>query len=142
LNRLVDAVYPESDVSRRFLLLVDQYVASGCKDPAPAAEIRSQLAEWATVDDRLQPLTQRSLLVREASPASAALSQAAKIALDALDAIGKGAPLSDDQKKKFTDSLSALELQAHKCQLTLPELAAFQKIVETASTIGVCANPK
>jgi len=142
LNRLVDAVYPESDDSRRFSLLVDQYVGSSCKDPSVAVQIRRELEEWASIEDRLQPLVQRSHLVKEAAPASTALSQAAKIALDALDAIGKGAPLSDDQKKKFTDSLIALELQAHKCQLTLPELGAFQKLVEAASNSSICTVPK
>ena len=140
LNRLVDAVYPESDVSRRFSLLVDQFVASACKDTAQATEIRAQLAEWAAIEDRLQALAQRSHLVREAAPASAAFSQAAKITMDALDSIQKGAPVSADQKKNHIDFLNALEQQAHKSQLTIPELPAFQKLVEVASAGGVCAR--
>lgn len=99
-----------------------------------------QLTEWVTVDERLQALAQRSLLVKEAAPASAALSQAAKTAMNALDAIQKGAPLSADQKKLQLDSLGALEQQAHKSQLTLPELPAFQKLVEAASAGSVCAR--
>jgi hexosaminidase len=140
LNRLVDAVYPESDVSRRFTLLVDQFVSSGCKDPAIETEIHAQLAEWATIDERLHALAQRSRLVQEAAPGSAALSLSAKIAMDALDAILKGAPISAEQKKIHLDSLGALEQQAHKSQLTIPELAAFQKLVEAASTGGACAR--
>ena len=140
LNRLVDAVYPESDVSRRFSLLVDQIVASGCKDAALVPEIRVQLTEWATIDDRLQGLAQRSHLLKEAAPASAALSRSARIAIDALDAIQNGAPLSADQKKMQLDTLNALEQQAHKSQLTLPELPAFQKLVEIAAIGGVCTK--
>jgi len=140
LNRLVDAVYPESDVSRGFSLLVDQFVSSGCKDAALGLEIRTQLSEWATIDERLQALAQRSRLVQEATPASAALSLSAKIALDALDTILKGAAIAADQKKMHLDSLSALEQQAHKSQLTIPELPAFQKVVEAASTGGLCAK--
>jgi len=140
LNRLVDAVYPESDVSRRFSLLVDQFVSSGCKDPAIETEIHAQLAEWATIDERLHALAQRSRLVQEATPASAALSLSAKIAMDALDAILKGAPISAEQKKIHLDSLVAMEQQAHKSQLTMPELPAFQKLVEAASTGGACAR--
>ena len=140
LNRLVDAVYPESDVSRRFSLLVDQFVAAACKDAAQAAGIRAQLAEWATIDDRLQSLAQRSQLVREAALASAGFSQAAKIAMDAVDSIQMGAPVSADQKKIYLDSLNALEQQANKGQLTIPELPAFQKLVESASAGGVCAR--
>jgi hexosaminidase len=140
LNRLVDAVYPESDVSRRFSLLVDQFVASGCKDMFLAGEIRTQLAEWVTIDDSLQALAQRSLLVKEAAPASGALSQAARIAMDALDTFLKGALLSDEAKKNELATLNALEQQAHKSQLTLPELPAIQKLVEAAAAGGVCAK--
>ena len=139
LNRLVDAVYPESDVSWRFSLLVDQFVSSGCKDAMQAAQIRLQLDEWATIDDQLQALAQRSKLVMEAAPASAALSQAAKIARDALDAIANGVPVSDDQRKARISSLNALEQQTHKSQLTMPELPAFQKLIEAASAGGSCA---
>jgi hexosaminidase len=142
LNRLVDAVYPESDVSRRFSLLVDQFVGSSCKDPTVAAQIRVDLEEWASIEDRLQPLAQRSHLVREAAPASGALSQAAKIAMDALGAIQKGAPLSDEVKKNELATLNALEQQAHKSQLTISELPAFQKLVEAASNSSVCTVPR
>ena len=140
LNRLVDAVYPESDVARRFSQATDLFVGSSCLDRVKEAEIRMHLAEWMTVDERLQALAQRSLLVNEAAPASSALSQAAKIAMGALDAIQKGAPLSADQKKLQLDALSALEQQAHKSQLTVPELPAFQKLVEAASSGSVCAK--
>jgi hexosaminidase len=139
LNRLVDAVYPESEVSRRFSMQVDLFVASSCKSAAQQTEIRAQLDEWASIDERLQGLVQRSLLVKEAAPASAALSQSAQIALEALDAIAKGVPLSDEQRKAQISSLSALEQQAHKSQLTMPELAAFQKLIEAASAGGSCA---
>jgi hypothetical protein len=60
--------------------------------------------------------------------------------MDALDAILKVAPISAEQKKIHLDSLGALEQQAHKSQLTIPELAAFQKLVEAASTGGACAR--
>jgi hexosaminidase len=140
LNRLVDAVHPESEGSRRFSVLVDQFVGSSCKASTVGAQIRAELQEWTSIEDRLQQLAQRSHLVKEAAPASSALSQAAKIAMDAFDAIQKGAPLPADQKKIQLDSLNALEQQAHKSQLTLPELPAFQKLVEAASAGGVCTK--
>jgi hexosaminidase len=129
LNRLVDAVYPESDVSRRFSLLVDQFVASGCKDGAPAVEIRAQLAEWATIDDRLQVLAQRSQLVKEAAAASAAFSQAAKITMEAVEAIQQSAPVSAEQKKMQLESLNALEQQAHKSQLLFKSWSRLLRLV-------------
>jgi hexosaminidase len=140
LNRLVDAAYPESEVSRRFSAGVDQYLSSSCKDAAIAAQLRAQLSQWASIDSRLQGLQQRSQLAKEAAPASGALSQSAKIALDALDAIAKSSSLSADQKKTQSDALSALEKQAHSSQLTLPMLPALQKLLDASSSGGACSK--
>ena len=140
LNRLVDAAYPESEDSRRFSVAVDQYLASSCKDAVLAAQLRTQLLQWASIDARLQALQQRSQLAKEAAPASGALSQAAKIAMDALDVIAKGGSISADQKKTQTDALSGLEKQAHSSQLTLPMLPAIQKLLDAASSGGACSR--
>jgi hexosaminidase len=142
LNRMVDAVHPESEVSRQFSVAVDQFVASACKDSAGAASLRAQLMEWAAIDAQVQPLAQTSSLVQNAVPASAAFSQAAELALSALDRIGQGLPLPDALKKQQTDALAAFEAQAHKSQLTIPTLAAFQKLVDASATGGACTVSK
>ena|SRR5215471_2000056 len=142
LNRVVDAVHPESEVSRRFSVAVDQFLASSCKDAGKAAELRGQLAAWARNDARLQPLAQRSSLVQNVSPASEALSQAAELALGALDRIAQGLPSSPDLAKQQVAALNAYEQQAHKSQLTLPARAAFQKLIEAGGSGGACANGK
>jgi hexosaminidase len=139
LNRVVDAVQPESEISRRFSVNVDQFLASSCKDAGKAAELRAQLATWSGNDARLQSLAQRSSLVKEAAPASMAFSQAAELALDALDRLTKGLPLTEDLKKQEIDALNALELQAHKSQVILPARVAFQKLIETATSGSACA---
>ena len=138
LNRMVDAVQPESETSRRFSVSVDQFLASSCKDVARAAELRAQLERWAGNDVQVKSLAQRSYLVKEAAPASMALSQAAELALSALDRVAQGLPLTEDLKKQQVDTLNALELQAHKSQLTLPARAAFQKLIEAAVSGGAC----
>jgi hexosaminidase len=139
LNRVVDAVQPESETSRRFSVNVDQFLATFCKDGGKASELRAQLATWAGNDARLQSLARRSSLVKEAAPASMAFSQAAELALDALDHLTKGLPLTEDLKKQEIDALNALELQAHKSQLTLPARVAFQKLIEAATSGSACA---
>src|SRR5271165_2571604 len=95
LNRVVDAVHLESQEARRFSGLVDEYLAGSCKDAAQADELRAHLALWAGNDAKLQSLEQRSALVKEAAPASAALSQAAAIALAGLDHLTQGTAISD-----------------------------------------------
>ena len=142
LNRVVDAVQPESEVSRRFSVGVDQFLASSCKDARKAAELRAQLTLWAGNDARLQSLAERSFLVQEARPASSALSQAAELALNALDRLTQGLPLTEDLKKQQIETLRALELQAHKSQLTLPARAAFQRLIEAAASGSACANSR
>jgi hexosaminidase len=142
LTRVVDAVSPESEVSRRFTIDVDEFVVAGCKDPARAAELRAQLTSWARNDETVQSVAQRSYIVKDAAPASAALSQAAVLALTALDRIGQALPMPDDLKKQQIDALNVFETQAHKSQLTLPARGAFQKLIEAAANGGACVSPR
>jgi len=142
LNRMVDAVHPESEVSRQFSLSVDQFVAGSCKNPALAAALRARLTKSAAIDSQVQPLAQNSILVKDAAPASAAFSQAAEIALTAVDRIAEGLPLPDALKKQQTDALAAFETEAHKSTLTIPSLAAIQKLVDASGTGGACSAAK
>jgi len=142
LTRVVDATHPESMVSRRFSLAVDDYVGGSCKDTAKSEEIRARLNEWVGLNAPVQVLAQDSSLVKDAVPAAAALSQSSALSLNALDRIRQGLPLTDDLKKQQVDALNAFETQAHKSQLTLPARAAFQKLVESAGTGGACTDAK
>jgi hexosaminidase len=142
LDHLVDAVHPESEASRLFSDKVDDYLGGTCKDVTKAAKPRAQLLQWAGNDSGLRPLEERSLLVKQAGPASSALSQAAELALGALDRISQGVPFTPDFKKQLTDSLNALELQAHKAQVTIPALPAFQKLLDAATVGGACDSAK
>src|SRR5229473_2500948 len=65
MNRVVDAVPLESDAGRRFSEQVDQFLAAACHDPAAEARLRAQLTTWRDNDAILQPLAQRSFLVKE-----------------------------------------------------------------------------
>lgn len=139
LNRMVDAVHPESELSRQFSVAVDQFLASSCKDGAKAAVLQSQLTEWAALDGQVQGAAQKSVLVEDALPASQAFSQSAELALMAVERINRGLPQPDALKKLQTDALATFETQAHKSQLTIPALAAFQKLIE-ASGSGCMAS--
>jgi hexosaminidase len=142
LNRMVDTVHPESEVSRQFSVAVDQFLASSCRDSAKAAALRAQLSRWAAIDSQVQPIAQNSVLAQNAAPASAAFSQAAELALTALDRISQGLPLPDALKKQQSDALAAFETQAHKSQLTIPTLATFQKLIDASATGGACTASK
>ncbi|MGE5207498.1 MAG: family 20 glycosylhydrolase, partial [Chlamydiota bacterium] len=89
LNRLVDAVAPESEKGRQFADLAGQVVA-GKGTPAVYAQMRAQLTEWRDNDGRLQPLLQRSFLLKEVAPLSRNLSSCAEAGLQALDYLSRG----------------------------------------------------
>jgi ribonuclease D len=140
MNRVVDAVPLESDAGRHFGELVDQYLASSCRDAALADRLRAQLARWRDNDAQLQPLAQRSLLVKEVASRSQDLSALGAAGLAALDAIAKGQPASDSWK---SEQLAVIE-QANKpkAQLLLIPAPSVQKLVEAASVGGACFAAK
>src|SRR5262249_50802028 len=69
LNRLVDAVRPESDKARAFAAMTQRFLNKPDSFIETSA-IVSQLTTWRDNDLRLQPLLQASVLLQEAVPAS------------------------------------------------------------------------
>jgi hypothetical protein len=136
LNRVVDAVPLESDAGRHFGELVDQYLASSCHDPAVEARLHMQLTVWRDNDAKLQPLEQRSFLVKDVAATSQDLSALGAAGLAALDAIAKGQPASDSWKSQ---QLAVVEqAKKPKAQLLLIPAPAVQKLIEAAAAGGAC----
>jgi hexosaminidase len=98
LNRMIDAVYPESDVARSFLNLVQTFVQSGNKDQAAEAQIRTFLTTWRDNDAKLHPLLDRSFLLQEVTSLSANLSALGAAGLQALDYLDKSQTPPDSWK--------------------------------------------
>jgi hexosaminidase len=134
LNRLVDAVPPESETSRRFARDVDHLLAGDSRDGATEAEIRASLERWRDNDARLQPLLQQSYLLKELIPLSHKLGGLADAGLQALDYLDKGerAPM------EWTSLQLAFIEEAKKPQadLLLMILPSVQRLVESASGAG------
>jgi hexosaminidase len=76
LNRLVDAVRPESEAAREFGALLDGM---------DRVEMRNWLAHWRDNDARLRPTLERSTLLKEDIPVSEALNRLGSIGLQALE---------------------------------------------------------
>jgi hexosaminidase len=140
LNRVVDAIPLESDPGRRFGELVDKFISTSCMSADAAERLRAQLATWRDNDAKLQPLAQRSFLVKEVAVRSQDLSALGVMGLAALDAIAKRQPAADSWK---TQQLAALEqLKKGKVQLLLIPAPAVQKLVEAAVAGGTCTGGK
>ncbi len=138
LNRVVDAVPLESDKSQDFGELVDRFLASTCHDKDSEARLRAQFIVWRDNDAKLQPLEQRSFLVKDIAQVSQNLSALGTAGLAALDYVAKGSAAPADWKASQTAAIT--QLQAPRAQLLLMPTGAVQKLIDAASAGGSCAK--
>jgi hexosaminidase len=131
LNRMVDAVAPESEAARKFSFAVDEFVASKFQDSTTESYIRRKLTEWRDNDSVLRPLLLTSFLLKEVAPVSQNLAAVGAAGLQALDYI-------DARKLAPTEwrlQQVAMIQQAAKptADLVLAVAPAVQKLVEMSS---------
>ena len=138
MNRVVDAIPLESDAARRFGEFVDKFIATSCLDGDAGGRLRAQFIAWRDNDAKLEPLAQRSFLVREVAERSQDLSTLGAIGLAALEAISKREPAAETWKTQQLQTIEQLKKQ--KAQLLLMPAPAVQKLVETATSGGTCAG--
>jgi hexosaminidase len=130
LNRMVDAVYPESDVARQFSGLVQVYVQSGYKDQTAEGQIRAYLTSWRDNDAKLHSLMDRSFLLQEVAPLSESLSALGNAGLQALDSLDKAETPADSWRAQQL----ALVAQAKtpKAALLLMVAGPVQQLIEAS----------
>jgi hexosaminidase len=102
LNRLVDAVSPESKVGREFNILAQQAI----QDPNSRLELRKWFRRWRDNDARLQPFLSSSRSLQELIPLSHELCSLGSIGLEALDNIETGSRVAADKR---TQQLTAID---------------------------------
>ena len=125
LNRMVDAVPPESDQGREFDELAVK-LAAGTATPDEAKQARARLTLWRDNDAHLQPLLLQSDLTAELVPVSRGLSQAATIGLAALDALENHQALADADRQQKLATLKGLEA---------PQAVLLDRIVPGVETL-------
>ena len=132
LNRMVDAVLPESEIARQFSQDVDRFVGSKFQDARAKSDIHALLVTWRDNDNELRPLLQNSFLLKELAPVSQTLSSLAGVGLQALDYIEKGERGSDSWHKEQIAIFQQTEKPA--ADLFLAIAPAVQKLIEAATT--------
>src|SRR5271157_3397731 len=132
LNRLIDAVYPESDAARQFAFLVQTFLQSGYKDKVAEGLIRGWLTTWRDNDVKLRPMLDKSFLLQEDVPLSQNLSALGAAGLQALDYLDKSQPAPDSWK---TQQLALVE-QAKKpgAGLLLMVAAPVGQLIEASAS--------
>jgi hexosaminidase len=106
INRLDDAVPPESDLAREFHKIAKQ-IASGKATPEEWQKAREWLALWRDNDAKLQPLLARSYLTQDLAPVSRNLSQVAEIGLQALDDLHENRFVNAEVRQRNIEFLKA-----------------------------------
>lgn len=106
MNRVVDAVPPESEVGRSFSRRVSDFIAYP-RDNALHDEIASQLRTWRDNHAGFSRVLPSTLLLDEVRPLSEALSKVAGFGLQCLSAIRAGVALEPDQRGQMQESLSS-----------------------------------
>jgi hexosaminidase len=131
LNRMVDAVAPESETARKFSIAVDEFVASKFQDSTAEPYIHGKLTEWLNNDSALQPLLQNSFLLKEVAPVSHNLAALGATGLQALDYIDTRKAAPADWKVKEVTMIQ--QIAKPTADLVLAVAPAVQKLVETSS---------
>jgi hexosaminidase len=127
LNRLVDAVSPESDGARKINLLTQ----SALHDPSLRPQLRRWLTRWSANDAQLEPFLVTSALRKELIPLSRDLSALGSLGLQALDVIESGQPITAEKRKQ---DLATLEENIKPC-------AELQLAVEPTVRLLIEAQP-
>jgi hexosaminidase len=130
LNRVVDAVRPESMPARQFADSVDALV-TGKSKPGTEDRVRSSLNQWRDNQLELQPLFEESLLVKEVAPISQNLSALGTAGLAALDYLDRG----EKAPAAWVAQQLAIVEQAKKpqAQLLMMVAPAIQKLIEASA---------
>jgi hexosaminidase len=130
LNRVIDAVRPESETARHFTDLVDALIA-GHADANAKQEVAMWLSRWRDNQTNLQPLENQSFLLKEIIPLSQNLSAVAVTGLQALDYVIRGERAPDSWAAEQFVLLD--QAQKPTGQLLLMVVPAVRQLVETGS---------
>jgi hexosaminidase len=131
LNRLVDAVPPESDTAREFAALVSAWLSQ--PDPASADAVKRWLLQWRDNDQELAPVLEGNSLLKEIVPLSQTLHSVADAGLQAVDFLnhGRGAPAA------WRDQQLAMLKSAEK-----PQAELLNMIVPSVEKLVAATTPQ
>jgi hexosaminidase len=129
-NRLVDAAPAESEVARRFGVLVDSVVAYKPASPnwLPASlrqlvTLRNQALRWQANEGLLQPLLTSTPSLTEYAPLSSQLAAIATVVLDRLTQLQTGQAPTPAWQKAARTTLDAAQAPAGQAELAVVKAA-------------------
>jgi hexosaminidase len=131
LHHLTDAVAPESEGAQNFTNAVNALVSSKFSDTASEAQVRAQLISWRDNYARLQPLLDRSFLLKEVTPLSQDLASLGRAGLQALDYIDRGERTPEAWRAQRLAVID--QAKKPRANLLLATASAVQVLVEASA---------
>ena len=130
LTRVVDAVRPESATARQFAESVDAFTA-GTSKPGTEARVRTLLSRWRDNQVELQPIFEKSILLKEVAPISQNLSAVGAAGLAALDYLDRGEPAP---AAWVTQQMAMVEqAKRSQAQLLIVVAPAVEKLIQASA---------
>ena len=130
LTRGVDAVRPESATARQFAESVDAFTA-GTSKPGTEARVRTLLSRWRDNQVELQPIFEKSILLKEVAPISQNLSAVGAAGLAALDYLDRGEPAP---AAWVTQQMAMVEqAKRPQAQLLIVVAPAVEKLIQASA---------
>lgn len=138
LNRMVDIIRPESEVARKFSILVERMLQSPPDEAADSREIRDLLEQWSANDSRIQAVIEQSPLLSEIRPLAETVSELCRYGLDALNYL-------DSRRKPpllWTETGAALLERAGRplAEIHIAVLPPIRKLIEAAAAKGTATG--
>lgn len=133
LNRLVDALMPESKVARQFSALVEEMLNDPAGTAAKSTQVRAHLNRWISNDAALQPLQEQSCLLQETRPLAEILVKLCEAGIEAIEALDSGRKPPKEWEEK-ADALIGLAEKPH-AEMYIAVLPPIQELIEAAQNI-------
>ena len=125
LNRLVDAVPPESDAAREMTALIRRSI----QDRSQRSELRKILIRWRDNDAQLAPLLPGSSLLADLAPLSHSLSVLGSVGLQVLNELDAGTLVTKESRNQQLAAVN--ESAAPHAELMIVAAAAVRQLVES-----------
>lgn len=133
LNRMVDAVYPESEAARKFEDMVTRATATTPGRPEDFLQIRTLLLSWKSTADNLKPVVAQSFLLEETGPLLEFLCNFIDKGLQALDYIESGKKPPQEWKKDA--DLAIAQAEKPQAEMLIAVAPSLKTLLEAAAAI-------
>ncbi len=133
MNRLTDAVPPESDLARVFNRCVDRALESQDGMQEQSENLRAWLTRWRDNHALLQPTLQKSYLLRELTPLSENVSALASAGLQAMDCIEYGRKPAESWTRDQAAFLKRIDRPEAECLIMI--VPGIRRLIAVANDI-------